>query len=209
MTTEKCEHCGTSRVWHTTEGRFEEYHQASVCRDALKSQLSAAQARIAELEARTNYLEGELYDGLQVQMNAEICDRCEELETQLSSTVSARYLTIRDLRARVAELERERGELTTWIENVHSVVYGPDGHETCDPIYLRTPGGLASCVSRGTLALRRDRDEAADRLEKLERVAEAAEAIGARRSECSVPPGLLAKLDAAVDALTTTSDEET
>jgi chromosome segregation ATPase len=122
---EKCEYCGASV--HVKPGYSQTFieddsrilHSRARCVDALKSQLSAAQARIAELEARTNYLEGELYDGLQVQMNAEICDRCEELETQLSSTVSARDLTIRDLRARIAELEARWGTFDGYNAALH------------------------------------------------------------------------------------------
>jgi hypothetical protein len=63
--------------------------------------------------------------------------------------------------AALADVER----LTEWIENVHTVVHR--GRHECDPIYLRSPAGKASCASYAVVALLARLDAATEAMREV------------------------------------------
>ncbi len=85
---------------------------------------------------------------------------------------------LRECAARIEQQAKDLETRASWIENLHSVAYGPKhAHAECSPIFLKTPEGRASCASGRVLELRL-RDEAgaamSAELEALRRFREAA-----------------------------------
>lgn len=80
----------------------------------------------------------------------------EEREVREWAAIPRAHTTVsvllRFVTGTLATLDAERAaraEAETWIENLHTVVHGghPKAHKECEPIYLKTPAGRASCAS--------------------------------------------------------------